>query len=76
MPTSARGGSVTAVSSPAKPTPNSLLAAVVAVLSGAVLVLSLVTDFPVWLSVAVIAASVAAWPPGTSPLVGACSPPC
>jgi hypothetical protein len=64
VPTSARGGSVTAVSSPAKPTPNSLLAAVVAVLNVAVLVLSLVTGFPVWLSVAVIAApvaGVAAW---------------
>jgi hypothetical protein len=59
VPTSARGGSVTAVSSPAKPTPNSLLAAVVAVLNVAVLVLSLVKGFPVWLSVAVIAASVA-----------------
>ena len=58
VPTSARGGSVTAVSSPAKP-PNSLVSAVLAVLGATALVLSLATDFPLWLSAAVIAGSVA-----------------
>jgi hypothetical protein len=59
VPTSARGGSVTAVTSPEKPTPISFLGAVVGVLSGTAVVLSVATDFPVWLSAAVIAASVA-----------------
>jgi hypothetical protein len=44
---------------PAEPTPNTLLRVVLAVLDATVIVLSLATDFPVWLSVAVIAASVA-----------------
>jgi sugar/nucleoside kinase (ribokinase family) len=43
----------------ATPTPKSLLAVVLVVLDAVVIVLSLVKDLPVWLSVAVIAASAA-----------------
>ena len=47
------------MTAPAKPTPNSLVRAMLVVLDATVIVLSLATDFPVWVSVAVIAASVA-----------------
>src|SRR5262245_58907834 len=60
VPTSARGGSVTAVSTPENGTPQPLLTALVAVFGATLTVLTLATAFPVWLSAAGIAASVAA----------------